>query len=107
MLPFTIDHHGMLGPIASEFILGHENATFTISLNTYENRSTSNEVKELIQLSMHKNRHNNILTKANKAWKEAYGTKWFTNTYHAQTPRQWAKQVIGNTFSIHTAPNTS
>ena len=103
MLPFTIDHHGMLGPIASEFLLGHENATFTTSPNTYENRSTSNEVKELIQLSMHKNRHNNILTKANKAWKEAYGTKWFTNTYHAQTPRQWAKQVIGNTFSIHSS----
>ena len=103
MLPFTIDHHGMIGPIASEFLLGHDNATFTTSPNDYENRTTSKEVKELINLSMHKNRHKNILTQANKAWRTAYGTKWFTNTYHAQTPRQWAKQVIGTTFSIQSA----
>jgi len=76
----------MLGPIASEFLLGHENATFKTPPNEYENRTTSAEVKEIINLSMHKNRHKNILTQANKAWQTAYGTKWFTNTYHAQTP---------------------
>jgi len=103
MLPFTIDHHGMLGPIASEFLLGQDNATFISSPNEYENKNTSKEVKELIQLSMTKNRHKNILTQANNIWKHAYGTKWFTNTHHAQTPKQWAKQVIGNTFSIHSA----
>jgi len=95
MPPFTIGHHGMLGPIASsEFLLGQENATFTTSPNDYENRSTTIEVKDLINLSMKKNRHKNILTQANSMWKQAYGTKWFTNTYHAQTPRQWAKQVV-------------
>jgi len=103
MLPFTIDHHGMLGPIASEFLIGHQNALFTTSPNEYDQRSTTPEITTLIQSSMHKKRHQNILTKANKAWQQAYGTKWFTNTYHAQTPRQWAKQVIGNTFSIHSS----
>ena len=103
MLPFTIDHHGMIGPIASEFLLGLQNATFQSSPNDYENKTTSTEVKNLISQSMKKNRHKNILTQANNVWKHAYGTKWFTNTHHAQTPRQWAKQVIGNTFSINSA----
>lgn len=67
MLPFTIGHHGMLGPLASEFLLRKENATFKVSLNEYENRSTFSEVKDLINLSMHNNRHKNILTQANKA----------------------------------------
>jgi len=104
MMPlFTIDHHGMMGPIASEFLLGQENATFSTSPNEYETRSTTTEVKDLINLSMHKNKHKNILTQANKIWKQTYGSKWYTNTYHVQTPRQWAKQVLGNTFSIHSA----
>ena len=103
MLPFTIDHQGMLGPIATEFLLGHKNAIFTISPNEYDKKNTTKETKELIKLSMHKNRHENILTKANSLWKLAYGSQWYTNTYHAQTPRQWAKQVLGNTFSIQSS----
>jgi len=103
MISFTIDRHGMMGPIASEFLLRQENATFTTSPNEYETRSTSTEVKDLINLSMHKNRHKNILTQANKSWKQTYDSKWYTTTYHAQTPRQWTKQVLGNTFSIHIA----
>ena len=52
---------------------------------------------------MHKKRHANTLTTANSVWKATYGSQWFTNTYHAQTPRQWAKQVLGNTFSIQSS----
>jgi len=75
MMPFTIDHHGTMGPIALELIFGQENATFTNSTNEYDNGSTSTEVKDLINLSMHKNRHKNILTQANNMLKQAYGSK--------------------------------
>jgi len=103
MPPFTIDHQGMMGPIATEFLLGHKNAIFSVSPNKYDKKNTTKETKELIKLSMHKNRHQNILTKANSLWKLTYGSQWYTNTYHAQTPRQWAKQVLGNTFSIQSS----
>jgi len=103
LLPFTIDHHGMLGPIAKDLLIGHPNSTFDTAPNDYDKRSTSIETQNLIRLSMHKNRHRNILTKATRLWKQQFGSTWFTNTYHAQTPGQWAKQVLGNTYSIHSA----
>jgi len=103
LLPFTIDHHGMMGPIATDLLIGHHNSTFDIAPNAYDKRSTSTETQDLIRLSMHKNRHRNILKKATNLWKQKFGSIWFTNTYHAQTPGQWAKQVLGNTFSIHSA----
>ena len=101
LLPITIDHHGILGPQAAEFFLGSDNSTFTISPNDYDKANTPNETINVIRLSMHKKRHTNILSKANKLWRDTYGSIWYTNTYHAQTPRQWAKQVLGNTFSLH------
>jgi len=52
---------------------------------------------------MHKKRHTNILTKATSLWKQTYGSQWYTNTYYAQTPQEWAKQVLGNTFSIQSS----
>jgi len=103
ILPFTIDHQGMMGPIATEFLLGHKNAIFTATPNEYDKRSTTEETKTLVNLSMHKNRHKNILTKVNSLWKLAYGLQWYTNTYNAQTPRHWAKQVLGNTFSMQSS----
>ena len=103
LLPFTIDHHGMLGPIAKDLLIGHPNSTFDTAPNDYDKRSTSIETQNLIRLSMHKNRHRNILTKATRLWKQQFGSTWFTNTHHAQTPGQWAKQVLGNTYSIHSA----
>jgi len=103
MLPFTIDHLGMLGPIATEFLLDTRNALFRSSPNEYDKRTTTNETRKLVELAMRKKRHTNILTTANSLWKATYGSQWFTNTYRSQTPRQWAKQVVGNTFSIQSS----
>lgn len=43
MLLFTIDHQGMMGPIATEFLLGHKNAIFQSSPNKYDKRNTTNK----------------------------------------------------------------
>jgi len=40
----------------------------------------------------------NILTTANSLWKTALSSQWFTNTYHAQAQRKWAKQVLESNF---------
>jgi len=102
-LPFTIDHQGMLGPFAAEFLFSQQSTLFKTNNITYETSQTSAQIKKLISFSLHPKRHKNILKRANKNWHALYGDKWYTNTYHAKTPAQWAKQVIGNTFSIESS----
>jgi len=103
LLPFTIDHLGRIGPLAEEFLYDHKPHDDPIVHTNYVNRQTSTHISLLIQMSLRKSRQKNILNHATKNWKMLFGDKWYTNTYHAQTPGQWAKQVIGNTFSIHSA----
>jgi len=102
-LPFTIDHHGMIGPIATEFLFKLKNPMFHTTDTSHSNAQTSIPIQRLISTSLHPKRHKHILEKADSNWKSEYGNKWYTNTHHAQTPSQWAKQVLGNTFSIHSS----
>jgi len=102
MLPFTIDHNGMLGPIANEFLFRSKKDS-TPDKCAYSNAQTTIPIKKLITSAFHKHRHKNILTKADKCWKDLYEDKWYTNTYQAKLPSQWAKQVLGMTFSLHSA----
>jgi len=103
LLPFTIDHLGRIGPLAEEFLYSRKPHDDPILHTDYVNRQTSTHISLLIQMSLRKTRQKNILNHATKNWKTLFGDKWYTNTYHAQTPGQWAKQVLGNTFSIHSA----
>jgi len=103
LLPFTIDHTGMLGPIASEFLCSQKNPLFKVDDIQYTNPRTSVPISKLISFAQHNKRHKNIFSRADAVWKATYGNKWYTNTHHAQTPSQWAKQVLGNTFSIHSS----
>jgi len=113
MLPFTIDHHGMLGPIASEFLLGHEYATFQVSPNEYENRTTSAEVKELINLSMKKNDTRTSLQKQTKHGKkhtEQNGLLTHTMPKHHDNLSKrnilYSKPVFVQKYIVqHAAPN--
>jgi len=102
-LPFTIDHQGMIGPIASEFLLNTATTMFKTTSLDYATRNLSIPTSRLIKLAFHKDRQKNILKIANANWRKSYGTKWFTNNYQAQTPGQWAKQMLGTTFSLHSA----
>jgi len=62
MLPFTLNHLGMLVPIANEFLLGTKKSIFQSSPNEYNKRTTTNKTGRLVELAMHKKRHVNILT---------------------------------------------
>ena len=104
LLPFTIDHQGMIGPIASEFLFNTTTITFKTTALDYCTRNLSIPTSRLIKLAFHEDRQKNILKIANGNWRKKYGTKWFTNNYQAQTPGQWAKQMlVGTTFSLHSA----
>ena len=103
LLPFTIDHLGRIGPMADDYLYSNIQQDGPILHTDYINRQTSTHISLLMQMSLRKARQNNILNRATKNWKLSFGDKWYTNTYHAQTPGQWSKQVLGNTFSIHSA----
>ena len=103
LLPFTIDHLGMIGPIADDFLYANNQSKNPLVHTNYINPQTSIHITHLIQASLQKSRQTNILNRATRNWKLSFGDKWYTNTYHAQTPGQWAKQVLGNTFAVHSS----
>jgi len=103
LLPFTIDHLGIICPMAEDYSYSNNPQDEPILHTDYVNRQTSAHISLLLQMSLQKKRQNNILNCATTNWKMSLGDKWYTNTYRAQTPGQWAKQVLGNTFSIHSA----
>ena len=89
--------------MADDYLYSNNQQDGPILHTDYINRQTSTHISLLMQMSLRKARQNNILNRATKNWKLSFGDKWYTNTYHAQTPGQWSKQVLGNTFSIHSA----
>ena len=109
LLPFSVDHLGSLGNIAMDFLIAQmkpdANGKYIdcIQPTHYSNRQTSVSIKNLIDMSLRSARDKNLLHRATKNWTTKFGSKWFTNSYHAQTPAQWAKQVLGNTFSLHSS----
>jgi len=103
LLPFTVDHQGMLGPVASDFLFSELTTMFKTTLSEYDTRITSPPINRMVSMAFHKKRQRNVLKLATKNWIKQYGTKWFTNTHQAQNPAQWAKQVLGTTFSLHSA----
>jgi len=103
LLPFTVDHQGMVGPVASDFLFSELTTMFKTTLLEYDTRISSPPINRMVSLAFHKKRQRNILKLATRNWIRQYGTKWFTNTYQAQNPAQWAKQVLGTTFSLHSA----
>jgi len=60
-LPFTIDHHGMIGPIATEFLFKLKNPMFHTTATTHSNAQTSIPIQRLINTSLHSKRHKHIL----------------------------------------------
>jgi len=43
-LPFTIDHQGMLGPLAAEFLFSQQSTLFKTNNITYETSQTSAQI---------------------------------------------------------------
>jgi len=93
----------MLGPLAAEFLFSQQSTLFKTNDIKYETSQTSLQIKNLFRSLYTPKDTKNILKRANKNWHASYGDKWYTNTYHAKTPAQWAKQVIGNTFSLESS----
>jgi len=101
--PFTVDQHGQFGPLAYLTLYGkpgpHMHTDHTQRLQTGLGH---NPAKHMLQQNYHQAAPTGLLPKADKQWKaeladqgKHHSTSWFTGSYHAQLPSQWAEQVIG------------
>ena len=101
--PFTIDQYGQFGPLAYTTLYGkpgpHQLHDASERLQTGLGH---NPAKFMLTQNYHPAAPSGLLPKADKQWKaeladqgKHHSTHWFTGSYHAQLPSQWAEQVIG------------
>ena len=102
--PFTIDAFGHLGPLAS--------ITFTGKFHPHLDRHVSGtrasaglghpEAQHMLAMNYSRSAPAGLFPKADRVWRQNLveegkhpSTHWFSGSYHARLPSQWAKQVLG------------
>jgi len=91
--PFIVDPFGLLGPTATDLLLGPDTpaSKFQLDPSSYPTPST----QQAIQALYHPNRFNDIFRLADIKWKSNKSNNiWFTDSYKATLPSQWARQIL-------------
>jgi hypothetical protein len=92
---FTIDEFGQFGPQAYR-ILSEKHSPYAPHNAAERSQKGLNDVgRSMSEFTYHPDYPTSLLDQADKAWREKHDKKWFTSTYHAQTPSQWANQCLG------------
>lgn len=94
LIPFTVDPYGGLGFFARSFLFGPPSRQNMPLPDNYQCEPA--RVAYYNTISLHSPL--GLLPMADNYWKEEHASHWFTATYHATTPSQWAQQQLG----IHT-----
>ena len=102
--PFTIDAFGHIGPLAS--------LTFTGKSHPHVDRYATGErssvglghpeALHMLNMNYSSSAPVGLFPKADRQWRQDLAeegkhpsTHWFSGSYHARLPSQWAKQVLG------------
>lgn len=102
--PFTVDSFGLIGPLAS--------ITFTGKSLPHLDRHAKGErcsaglghpeARHMLDLNYSSAAPAGLFPKADRQWRQDLeelgrhpSTHWFSGSYHARLPSQWAKQVLG------------
>jgi hypothetical protein len=102
LLPITIDPGGKFGPLSSEF-LWQAAKTPTAALQSKSRSSTGlskDTALSLARKSTHAYHKFALLQRANMGWHEAHNGQWYTRSYTAITPSQWAIQVMSQNLLL-------
>jgi hypothetical protein len=94
LLPFTIDPHGGIGPLASRFLFG---TTPDPAPLTFRRRIPQQAYNNTISASS----PSAILLHADKSWHQNSAHLPFGATYHTWFPSSWVRQLLG--ANINTA----
>ena len=105
LIPCTVDQNGLMGPMYRRLLHG---TTTPHSPQRHDHGSLHPTTTEALRCALSDASPQGLLTAADTKWDElvkdfpngGYDT-WYTYTYHATRPSQWASQVLG--FSVATA----
>jgi hypothetical protein len=104
LCPVTIDQYGQLGPLAQRLFTGttHPHADRYSDNTRCMTGLASPEAKHMLQLNYASSAPSGLFPKADRQWCRDLidegkhpSTHWFSGSYHARLPSQWAKQVLG------------
>jgi hypothetical protein len=117
LLPFTFDPGGTFGPLTCTFLWDtkHQPTPLLPAATPHTARGLVNTPnKQAAQLAVHVFLLVGLLLEANRCWRTKHGPhKWFTHSYTATLPSQWAAQTLGQnlllslTRHLHTARSAS
>ena len=94
LLPFTIDPHGGIGPLASRFLLGAAPDPPPAPL-TFRRRAPRQARSSAASASS----PSAALLRADKSWRQNSAHLPFGATRHAWLPSTWARQILGASIS--------
>jgi hypothetical protein len=106
--PLTIDSFGQYGPLAYQTLYGTFGPHHPHDANQRCRTGLGHAAaKYMLEQNFHSAAPSALLPKADKQWKsnladagKHHTTHWFTGSYHAQLPSQWAEQVLAFNTTI-------
>ena len=93
LTPFIVDPFGLLGPTATDFLLGPDTpaSQFQIDIDRFHESPTKQAIKSLYD----NNRISDIFRKADTNWSHNKQNHiWFTDSYKATIPSVWARYIL-------------
>ena len=109
LCPMTIGQHGDLGPLACRTFTGktHPHTDRHAAGTRCMTGLASNEAKHMLELNYSSGAPAGLFPKADRQWTQDLidagkhpSTHWFSGSYHARLPSQWAKQVLGYNITL-------
>ena len=106
--PLTIDPYGQFGPLVYQTLYGTSGPHHPHDANQRHRTGLGHAAaKHMLEQNFHSAAPSALLPKADKQWKsnladagKHHSTHWFTGSYHAQLPSQWAEQVLAFNTSL-------
>ena len=111
LIPITFDPGGcQLGPLATSFLWGTRPPDISIlpMPHTFNDRlstslSSSPYPQQAAELAYNTTHNFGLFRLADKGWKQAHLHEWFTPSYTAMLPSQWAQHILGQNLLVATA----
>ena len=107
LIPVTFDPGGLLGPLSTSFLWGTIPPDLALLPypKTFEHRlqthlSTSPYPRQAATQTYDTIASFGLFRLADKGWQQAHLQEWFTTSYTATLPSQWAQQILGQNLLV-------
>ena len=109
LIPITFDPGGQFGPLTTSFLWGTPPPDMTLlpppkapDQRCEANLSSSPFPRQAAQLACQATHNFGLFHLADKGWKQSHLHEWFTDSYTAMIPSQWAQQILAQNLLVAT-----